>query len=284
VPASEKSAATSPADAAVERALDSPFDVPEVPLRATAYVFDETAVGRASVTVATEVDISNLGFEEKDGRLNGAIELLVVAQQRETGEYFRYSQEVQMALLPATKAQLERTWYLVPRDFELPVGTYQARIVARDKKTGRVGSVTHAFEVPALAALRLSSPILSDQVEAAGAGTTPKPVLLARRFFGQGTLYCQYTVFGAEKDPVSHSPRVTAGWQIRRADGGVLRGADPTPITPTSLGAVMRFMGLNLTTAPPGSYELVLKVRDEVAGRTVEEIQPFSLALTLAGS
>jgi hypothetical protein len=103
-------------------------------------------------------------------------------------------------------------------------------------------------------------------------------LLLARRFFAPGTVYCQYTVYGAAKDSNTNAPRVTAGYEIRKADdGGVLRASRPTPITPTSLGAVMRFMGLNLAQAPPGSYELVLTIRDEVAGTTVEERQPFVL-------
>jgi VWFA-related protein len=280
--AGQKTASTAPAgDPAVERALDSPFDTVEVPLRASAYVFDETVLGRATVTVASEVDISAFAFEEKDGRLTDAIELLVVVQQRETGEYFRYSQEVEMALVPSTLDKLRRTWYLVPREFELPVGSYQARVVARDKRSGRIGSVTHSFEVPTLATLRLSSPILSDQVEPGATGSAPKPVLLARRFFTPGVVYCQYTVYGAARDSGTNAPRVTAGYEIRRVeDGSVLRAVPPSPITPTSIGAVMRFLGLNLAQAPPGSYELVLTVKDEVAGTTVEERQPFVLEAT----
>ena len=48
-------------------------------------------------------------------------------------------------------------------------------------------------------------------------------------------------------------------------------------IQPTSLGAVMRFMGINLSEAPPGEYELVVSVRDEVAGKTIEDREPFVL-------
>ena len=143
-----------------------PSTLVEVPLRASAYVFDETALGRATVTVASEVDISSFAFEEKDGRLTDAIELLVVVQQRETGEYFRYSQEVEMALVPSTLDKLRRTWYLVPREFELPVGSYQARVVARDKRSGRVGSVTHSFEVPTL---DHAAPLVADPERSGGA-------------------------------------------------------------------------------------------------------------------
>jgi len=270
------------ADPVVERALDSPFDVGDVPLRATAYVFDETMFGRARVFLASEVDVSGFDFEEKDGRLLDAAEVMVAAQHRETGEYYRYSQEVQMSLLPETRAKLKEKWYPVSRDFELPSGAYQARILVRDKRSGRIGSVVHSFEVPNLAGFRISTPILSDQVEAAENGGAPKPVLLARRFFPAGVLYCQYSVFGAEKEGTPPKPRVTGAYKIVRPDGSVLKAAAPTTIQPTSLAAVMRFMGMNLAEAPPGEYELVLTVRDEVASKTIENRQSFSLVAAAA--
>jgi VWFA-related protein len=264
-------------DPAVERALDSPFDTADVPLRATAYVFDETIMGRARVFVAGEVDVSGFEFDSKDGRLVGALELLVTAQHKETGEYFRYSQEVQMSLLPETREKLRRTWYPVSREFELPSGAYQARILVRDKRSGHLGSVAHSFEVPKLGAFRISSPILSDQVEPATDGSAPKPVLLARRSFPAGILYCQYTVFGAAQEGNPPRPRVTGSYQIVRPDGTVQKAAPMTPIQPTSLGAVMRFMGINLAGVAPGPYEIVLTVKDEATGTSVEDREPFTL-------
>jgi hypothetical protein len=265
-------------DPMVERALDSPFDVADVSLRATAYVFDETFLGKARVFIASEMDVSSFDLEEKDGRLVGAAEILIVAQQRETGESYRHSQEVQMSLLPETRSRLKQTWYPVSHDFELPSGAYQARILVRDKRTGRIGSLAHSFEVPALESFRISTPVLSDQVEPAPSGGAPKPVLLARRFFPAGVLYCQYSVFGAQKAGSTRTAHVTGAYKIVGTDGAVFKEAPPTPIQPTSLGAVMRFMGINLSAAPAGEYELVLTVRDEIAGKVVESRQPFSLA------
>jgi VWFA-related protein len=271
-------------DPVVERALDSPFDVGDIPLRVTTYVFDETLLGRARVFVASEVDVSDFAFETRDGLLVDEIEVLVTAQHRETGEYYRYSQEVQMSLRPETREKLRKTWYPVSREFELPTGAYQARILVRDKRSGRIGSVAHSFEVPTLGDFRLSSPILSDQVEPPTDGSAPKPVLLARRFFPAGILYCQYTVFRAQSDGTPPRPRVTGSYKVVRADGSVLRQSAATQVQPTSLGAVMRFMGINLGEAAPGEYELVLTVRDEVAGKSIEDRQPFTVVEAPAGT
>ena len=78
-------------------------------------------------------------------------------------------------------------------------------------------------------------------------------------------------------------PKVQGGYEIRRADGWVLKAGAPTPIRPTSLGALMRFHGIELAGATPGEYELVLRARDEITGRTVEAREPFEVAILSAG-
>ena len=89
-----------------------------------------------------------------------------------------------------------------------------------------------------------------------------------RAFATDSTLYCQYSVYGAAKDETgSLMPRVTAGYEIRRTDGVVFKRSAPTPINPTSVGALLRLNGIALRGAQPGQYELVLTVKDELAGQ-----------------
>ena len=145
-------------DAAFQEALDSPYDRDDVPLRMTHFVREETLLDKARVFVSTEVDIRTLGFEETDGRALGALQVLLVVVGRETGESFRYDQTVELKLLPAEREEMSRTWLPIVRDFELGPGKYQAKIVVRDKATGRVGTVVHELEVPDLASFRVSTP------------------------------------------------------------------------------------------------------------------------------
>jgi VWFA-related protein len=270
-------ATASPDDVDIVHALESPFELPEVPLRVAAYSFDEALLDTANVTVATEVDVSGFAFKTGNGRLEDSMAFLLEVQHRETGEYYRYDQKVEMSLLPDTRERLVRTWYPLSREFSLPPGGYQVKVVVRDMNDGRIGSVIHDFEVPQTGEFRVSTPILSDAVEKpAGTAGPPRPILQVRRSFTPGSvLYCQFAVYGAAKDTASHLPRVIAGYQIRRADGAVFKRADPTPIKPTSLGALLRLHGISLGAAAPGEYELVLTVRDQVAGRTVELVEPF---------
>jgi hypothetical protein len=101
----------------------------------------------------------------------------------------------------------------------------------------------------ALDGFRVSSPILTDTLQADSTGqAVTAPVLVARRtFLGNATLFCQYTVFGAA-----------------RADGRLLR-----------------LYGIALAGLSPGDYELTLAVRDELAVKAVELREPFTVERAL---
>jgi VWFA-related protein len=268
------------ADPDIQSALDSPFDVAEIPIRMTAYVFDETILGKANVVIVAEPEVRDFAYKEEGGRFLDTLEFLLVAAHRETGEFFRYDQKVEMKLLPATRQKL--VWYTISRDFELAPGGYQAKIVVRDQNSGRIGTLVHEFEVPALGPFRVSTPVLSDTLQPKPTGEktgTPQPTLLARRAFAPGSmLLAQFEVYGAAKEKASGMPRVSAGYVIRRTDGTVVTRVDPTPIQPTSLGRLMRLVGTKLEGSPPGDYEMVLSLKDEIAGKTLEVREPFSVA------
>ncbi len=271
-------------DAAIQGALDSPFERQDVPLRMTALVHEETLLGKANTVVAAEVDLRRVQLQEKDGRFNGTLEFLLVVAHRESGEYFRYDQQVELKLLPETRTRLLRSWYTLARDFELAPGGYQAKIVVRDKASGRVGSLTHDFDVPELTGWRATSLLLTDtlqpQPKDAPADARPRPVLVVRRDFPPGaTLYGSFEVHGAQKDPQSGMPRVSAGYEIVSADGArVVTRVEPTEIRPTSLGKLSRFTGAPLGDAPAGPYDFVLRLKDELNGKTIEVREPFTIA------
>jgi hypothetical protein len=244
-----------------------------------AFVFDETGLDQMSATIATEIDVRHLDFKEEEGRAKDSLAFLLEAQHRETGEYYRYDQTIEMSLLPETRERLRRTWYPVSREFTLPPGGYQVRVVVKDMNSGRVGSVTHDFEVPAAGSLRLSTPVLSDTLEQ-GEGGAKRPVLQVRRTFAPNTtLYCQFGVYGAARDEKgSLMPDVKAGYEIRRVDGQVFKRGAATRINPTSVGSLLRLSGIFLQGAPPGDYDLILTVRDEIKDQTVEVREPFVVA------
>ncbi len=266
-------------DPVFQTALDSPWVQDGIALRMTEFVGDEKMMGKAAVRLTAEVDPRSVQFEEKEGRSWADLDMLMVVAHRQTGEYFRYDQAYQLKLLPATRERLTRLWMPIVRDFELAPGEYQAKVILRDKRSGRVGTLMHEFEVPALDQFRTSTPVLSDtRATAASEEGVPGGLFapLARREFASGSeLYCQFEVYGAKKDDATGMPRVLHGYVVRRPDGSVLAAIAPSMIKPTSLGHLARVVGFRLVDAPPGEYDLMMTVRDELSGMSVERHEPF---------
>jgi len=270
-------------DPEIQGALDSPWAIDGIPLRMTHFVGDEKTLGKAAVLVTTEVDIRGLGFEEKEGRSLADLQFLLVVAHRASGEFFRYDQGVSMKLQPASRERHSRFWLPITRDFELKSGDYQAKIVVRDTRSKRIGTVIHEFEVPPLGTLRASTPVLSDTQQSPNAAIAEglpggRLVPLARREFATGSdLLCQFDVYGAKPDETTGMPRVVQGYLVRRADGSILTGMEPSVISPTSLGKLTRLFGFRLVDAAPGEYEILMTIRDELAGQSMEILEPFTV-------
>lgn len=279
-------------DPDIQSALDSPYESDAIPMRMTHVVGEEALLGKAAVSVVTEVDIRNLGFTEKEGRFVDTLEFLLIVAHRETGEFFRYDQKVDMKLLPETRKKIDKQWFPIARDFELAPGGYQAKIVVRDKNSGIVGTVIHEFEVPELGTFRISTPVIGDTLQPQPAAekdkqSPPRAALTGRRAFPSGEqryLFCQFEVFGAQKDKQSGMPTVSAGYVVQKSDGTVATKVEPTPIKPTSIGKLSRFSATSLQGYAPGDYKLVLSLKDELSGKTVEYAEPFTVTAPETGA
>jgi VWFA-related protein len=266
------------ADSALQRALDSPFDLAEVPLRAITHVFGEAAPGRATVQLTVEADLDALAFAEQGETARDTLELLLLVVQHDTGEFTRFDQQFEMKLSPQSRARYEATWFPITRELDLAPGLHQAKIVARDRNSGRVGSLTLDFEVPDLTGLRVSSLALNDRLH----GDTPNgpgtlQLTARRRFAPSGLLHCRFEVYGAALDPATGRPNATAGFSIRRGDGRFLAAAAETPLQPAPDGTLARSLGVPLDGAPPGAYEVIVVVTDMVAGRSVVAREAFAI-------
>jgi hypothetical protein len=266
-----------------QAALDSPYELEDVPLRMTHFIREETSLDQARVFVAADVDIRRLGFEEKDGQSVGALQYLMVAYHRDGGQFFRFDEKLDLKLPPEVRSQLSRTWLPIVHEFELRSGHYRAKIVVRDNTTGRLATVIHDFEVPDLKPFRVSTPVLSDLRESAENGKPgDRLAIMARRDFPQGaSLFCQLDVYRAVKEETSGLPRVSMSYEVRRSDGTLLTRDAPSLIVPTPAGALSRMIGFSLENASPGDYQLLMRVKDQLSGNTLELREPFKVTAAL---
>jgi VWFA-related protein len=263
-------------DEAMQRALDAPFDLSGVGLRALAQVFGEAAPGQTRVLITVEADVRPLAFAEEGGAARDTLDTLLIVAHRGSGDFTRFDQQFDMAFRPQTRAAYERTWFPMTRELKLPPGPYQAKVVVRDRNSGRVGTVGHEFDVPAPAGLRLSSLVLSDRLREGGGPDERTPEPIARRQFDPaGLLHCRFEVYGAALDPATGQPNVIAGFALRRSDGQVLAAMPQTPLRPGPDGSLARALGVPLDGAPAGRYEVIVLVTDVAAGRTAERREPI---------
>ena len=144
---------------AVARALDSAQPAAGFPLRVMAYVFEPRAKDATRVLVAAELDASRLALPSRGQAQPGRLDLSVLITHRDSGRPFRF--DGTLALTAADGAG--PSWRALTREFELPAGVAQARVVVRDPASGAIGSVAQRFEVPPAGVLRLSTPILTDR-------------------------------------------------------------------------------------------------------------------------
>jgi hypothetical protein len=166
---------------------------------------------------------------------------------------------------------------ILARQWRLPAGVWQVRLLVEDTATKRIGTVLHTFEVPDPKAFRLSTPILTAEIEDPDGQRKPK-VALGRTFRSGGVLYCQYNVYGAQSGGKHDwAPHALGGWTLRRGDE-VVRQAPPTLIQPGSDGRLTRTLGISLQGASAGEYALVLTVRNEKSGETLERTEPFTVS------
>jgi VWFA-related protein len=257
-------------DPVVARTLDSPLMAGGIPLRATAYVLEPRPKNTVRVLVASELDAGTVGSGAPATRW---LEVSAVALLRDAGRGFQHEDTVAVT---AAKGD-EPRWRALTREFELPPGVAQIRLVVRDPATGTIGSVVQRIEIPSPSEFRISTPILTDRIAPATvSGQLPQPALAAHRVFSGGGLYCKLEVFGAARAGGT-PPRVTAGFQLESGDGTVVQEGPATVIAPGENGRLVRLIGSSLDGLPEGAYEIVLDARDEVSGNRVLRREPFAL-------
>ena len=266
-------------DAAEEArtALVAPFDRAGVPLRLTAQVLDEKTPGRARCRLVGEVDVRALELREKDGVPAAALEVLFATAAPADGKWTPRGRRLEMKMSPGIRERLEREWYVVTDEVELPAGTYVARLIVRDAVSGRVGSVTHRLDVPELDKTRLATPVVADLLEAEAGEGPPWPATIARREFAAGgRLHVGVQVFRGTGRASADAPLVTARAEIVRPDGEPLTAVEARPMDLAPDGSLRRLLRLSLAGAAPGEHQLVVEAVDDT-GRTLVWTEPFTV-------
>ena len=241
-----------------------------------AYAFDDRPAGTVRTVLAVEADHEP---PRQPGRRRAPARR---AELQHLGHAPRHRKDT--ARRPAHRRgrglrQAIEGWLAVSREFDLPPGVAQARVVVRDEFLGRVGALTVRFVVPTAAGLRISTPVLTDRVTPAGSTAAAQPVLLARREFpAAANLYCQFQVFGAAESSAGTGGGVEASYELRPVTGTCFVRERRVPSPRSADGRLVRLLAFTLDGMKAGDYELVLRVEDKATGQTQERVEPLRIA------
>jgi hypothetical protein len=173
-------------------------------------------------------------------------------------------------LTPELRRSLADAWVPLARDVEVVPGRYEARVVLRDAGTGRSGTLTHVFEVPAVDSLRITTPVITDLFRPDGSAREIARV----RFDPSREVECAFEVLGFATAEDGR-PRLAARWSLRSSAGQEVAGGD---LAPRPGNAAQFAFPIPLAGLADGTYTLSLAVRDLASGSAVENEERIEVA------
>jgi VWFA-related protein len=252
-----------------------------IPVRLAADYLDLPPDGARAI-LRTRMDLSDLRWQEADGRYRAAIDLvgsLYDADGRAIGEPFTKHAELDLSGSDRKKLREEGLQY--QEAMPLAPGRYQVRVVAHESKFDQTGGAARWVEIPDLSSkkLAMSSVFLSTTTSDNGSGPQAalRDVQALRRFDRHSSLYFQTYIYNPKVDDNGTRDVIL---QAQIWSGGRLVGAskpqpprfqekDGTPLPETN--------GMSLESLKPGAYHLKVVVVDRKAGAEVSRTIDFTI-------
>jgi hypothetical protein len=258
-------------------ALNSPLQVPDLKLA----VFAAPLRGpgsKAAVAIVTEIGARDMAFREKGGKFSNLLELSYVAVDKGGKVAAGNRDSIDMSLKRDTYQRVLQAGFRVQSRLELPPGSYQLRVAAREGG-GRAGSVHYDLIVPdfgkervAMSGLVLTS-VMAGGVPTAGAiaelgNALPMPPTTARVFSRDDELAVLAEIYD-NQGAQPHSVDITA---TLKADGSVSVFTNTERRSSKELGGAKGGYGytmrIPLKDLAAGLYVLRIEARSSLGGTT----------------
>jgi len=256
-------------------ALNSPLQVSDLKLA----IFAAPLKGpgsKAAVAIVTQIVARDMTFVEKDGKFSNALEISYVAVDKQGKVAAGNRNSIDMALKRDTYERVLQAGFRVQSRLELPPGSYQLRVAAREGG-GRAGSVHYDLLVPdfakeptAMSGLVLTS-VAAGGVPTAGAiaelgNALPAPPTTARVFTGDDELAVLAEIYD-NQGALPHAMDITA---TLKADGRVSVFTNTERRASKELGGAKGGYGytarIPLTDLAPGLYVLRVEAKSSLGG------------------
>lgn len=243
-------------------ALASPFAAQDIEVDLTSFFADDKTLG-STIRSFVYIDAKNISFTEAEGRYQAELELngaiygdngMVVEQVRRNANLS----------LPQEDYEQARRWGMGV-SFDMPVtraGSFQVRVVARDRSTSKIGSAGQFVVVPELKNKQLAvSGIVLGENGRDQTITNPG----SRRFLVNTELYYAFFLYNAA-NAAGKLRNLSLNATLFR-DGKNIYSGPETPIKASDRADVTRvFVNGVIKLSPelePGSYYLQVTVTDK---------------------
>lgn len=247
-------------------ALASPFAAQDIEVDLTAFFADDKTLG-SIVRSFIYMDAKNISFTQAEGRYQGSLELngaifgdngMVVEQVRRGAI---------LSLSPEDYEQAMRWGMGVSLDMPVTrAGSFQVRVVARDRATSKIGSAGQFVVVPELKNRKLAvSGIVLGETGPDQSITNPG----SRRFLPNTQLYYAFFLYNAANE-AGKLRNMSVNAMLFR-DGKSVYSGPEAPIAASDPGDVNRvFVNGVIRLSPelePGNYYLQVTVTDKDADK-----------------
>ncbi len=274
----------------LEEALMLGDPVTDLPLALEVNYF-RVAGDRYFVPVAAKIPGSEISLVRRGGHEQTEFDFIGQIRDSKRRVAGGVRDAIRVRLDQASASQLGRRHLQYDAGFTLPPGEYTLKFLARENRTGKMGTFETNFAIPDLASetagLRLSSVVWSSQLEplssAVGSAQDQRKLVRSHPLVSQGqkivpsitrvfrrdqNLYVYFEVYDPALDDQQKTPAVAATVSFFR---GTVKAFESTPVRPTQMAAARRQalpfqFQVPLASLAPGPYTCQVNVVDE-AGR-----------------
>jgi VWFA-related protein len=286
-PAANTQPAAKTVPAKLRESITAPYPERGLPILVSVDYYDVADKG-ATLSTAIQIPGEFLVFgEQPDGKIQAVVDL--------SGAYYDDKGVAQASFierivttapsLEASKSYRSDITFTYPA--KLKPGLYQARVAARDDKSGRIGSAHAWIEIPDLTKkqLAMSTLLLGERTQStltnvSNPGTvSPVALSASHRFKRESTLRFLLFAYNTVPSPVDQKPDVAVQVQVIRDDQPVVTTAlRKIPIeTFTDLARVPYAAEIPLNGLQPGRYLLQVAVIDRVSKQSTKRTTHFDV-------
>ncbi len=232
------------------------------------------------LTASTQVTVDALAHGQ-DGKRPAAIDLAGVIFNDQGEGVSKFSNRLNVDP-PAGDAATGSSAVIYNHRAALAPGIYQVRVALRDDRSGRMGHAADWVEVPDVKPgnFTLSSLLLGGEAVNRGRDNAPAPQMqfsVDRRFPRNSRL--SFMLFAYNSGGGSSTPNLSAEIRVQRDGQSVLSiPRQQVPVDGTTDAKRVSYGGsFPLSSLPPGTYELVVALTDNVTRRTATQQQIFTV-------